>query len=135
MKNPSSTLRDIKWLAAFLAVSESAIERGLKMKPDGWPRPTIIRGRIHFTEADIVEFLTRRRFAKGAASTVPMIVPERLVERAVIAKKMDRSLSWFEKGQDRYPEALPPAYRVGRLWRYSEPEVDAWLEAHKVVAA
>lgn len=65
---------------------------------------------------------------KPAERDVPMDLSLPLLTTQQAAVVLGVEKSWFEKNRSCYPERLPPGYRFGRCWRYSEPELLAWME-------
>ena len=124
-------LWDTQTLAEFLGISRSCVERGRRRRPEQWPRTTRIGGSVGYLGTDVQAWLAARRVNTFAGTDIPMELGEGLIPRKAVAEKIGKSVAWFEKGQDAHPQQLPPAYRVGRLWRYAWPEVLAWLQANR----
>lgn len=128
----SRTVWDAARLAAFLGVSRSCVERGRARRPGQWPRATRLGGSVGYLPDDVAAWLAGRRVNAFAGADIATDLSEGLLTRQEVAARLGKGLSWFEKGLVAYPQLLPPAYRVGRLWRYAWPEVAAWLRANRM---
>jgi len=62
-----------------------------------------------------------------ASVDVAMDLSEPLLTTQQAAGVLGLQKSWFERNRAYYPERLPPGYRFGRSWRYSGPELRAWM--------
>lgn len=79
-------------------------------------------------EAPCAWLLTCR--VEFGGTDVPVDLSAPLITRKDAAKVIGKSTAWFEKNAYAFPEKLPPAYRLGNLWRYSRGELLAWLDLH-----
>jgi hypothetical protein len=86
---------------------------------------------IGYLGTDVQAWLADRRVNTFAGPDIAIDLSQGLIPRKLVAERIGKSGAWFEKGLASYPELLPPAYRVGVLWRYAWPEVVAWLRCNR----
>ncbi len=124
-------LWDTQRLAEFLAVNRSCVERGRRRRPGQWPRTTRIGGSVGYLGGDVAAWLAGRRVNTCTGTDIPMDLSKGLIPRKELAEQIGKSIAWFERGLESYPQLLPPGYRVGVRWRSAWPEIVAWLRADR----